>query len=111
MISKNIYTTNARSNLHTETQLTYALLTISQLTYAPIHIQHTHFLKYPPLDQVSYLLLQLKTVFYIVAMIPMKLIILVLVSLEGIGLNLSRSFYKLLILDLHEYLSDGGVER
>ena len=44
-------------------------------------------------------------------MIPMKLTIFVLVSLEGIGLNLPRPFQKFFILDLHKYLGDGGVER
>ena len=44
-------------------------------------------------------------------MIPVKLTILVLVSPEGIGLDLPRPRYKLLVFDLHKYLGDGGVER
>ena len=44
-------------------------------------------------------------------MFPMKLTIFVLVSLERVDLSLSRPFQKLLILDLHEYLGNGGVER
>ena len=41
----------------------------------------------------------------------MKLTIFVLISSEGIGLNLPRSLHKFFILDLHEYLGYGGVER
>ena len=41
------------------------------------------------------------------ATIPVKLTILVLVFLEGIGLNMPKPLQKLLILDLHKYLGDG----
>ncbi|GFS41415.1 hypothetical protein Acr_00g0074170 [Actinidia rufa] len=73
-------------------------------------ISHEH-LQVPFLDQVSYLILQLKIVFCIMAMNPVKFTILVLVSPKGIGLNLSKPLHKLLILDLHKYLGDGGVDR
>ena len=62
-------------------------------------------------DQISYLFLQLKTLHCIMDMISMKLIIFVLVSLERVGFYLPRPFYKFLVLNLHEHLGDGGVER
>ena len=62
-------------------------------------------------DQISYLFLQLKTLHCIMDMISMKLIIFVLVSVERVSLDLSRPFHKLLVLDLHEYLGNGGIER
>ena len=43
-------------------------------------------------------------------MILVKLAIFVLVSSKAIGLNLPKPLHKFLILDLHEYLCDGGVE-
>ena len=41
----------------------------------------------------------------------MKLIIFVLISLEGIGLDLPRPLHKFLIFDVHKYLGDGDIER
>ena len=75
-------------------------------------LEINHELSQVPLfDQINYLLFQLKIVFHIVAMIIMKLTIFILISLEGIGLDLSRTLHKFLIFDLYKYLGDGGVER
>ncbi|GFY97636.1 hypothetical protein Acr_12g0001770 [Actinidia rufa] len=63
-----------------------------------------------PLDQVTYLLLQLETIFCVMAVILVKLIIFVLVSPEWVSLHLPRPFHELLILNFHKYLSNGGVE-
>ena len=64
-----------------------------------------------PLNQVSYLLLQLKAIFCIVIVILVELIVLVLISPEGVGLDLPRPLHKVLILNFHEYLGYRGVER
>ena len=42
---------------------------------------------------------------------PVKLIILVLVFTEGIGLDFPKPFHKFFVFDLHKYLGDGGIER
>ena len=63
------------------------------------------------LDQIRYLILQLKIVFCVVAMIFMKNTIFVLISPKGIGLDLPRPLHKFLIFDLHRYLGNGGIER
>ena len=54
------------------------------------------------LDQVSYLILQLKILSCIMIMIHVKLTILILIFLERVGLNFFKLFHKLFILDLQE---------
>ena len=44
-------------------------------------------LQIPPLDEVSYLFLQLEAIFSIVSMISMKLVVLILVPLARVGLE------------------------
>ena len=43
-------------------------------------------------------------------MIHVKQVIFILVSSKGVGFDLPRPFYKFFILDLNEYLDDGGIE-
>ncbi|GFZ12597.1 hypothetical protein Acr_23g0009820 [Actinidia rufa] len=54
---------------------------------------------------------QLETILDVVPMVPMKLIVLVFISPEGVGLDFSWPLHKFLILDLHEYLGYMGVKR
>ena len=44
-------------------------------------------------------------------MILVELIVLVLVSPMGVGLDLPRSLHKVFVLDLHEHLAYRGIER
>ncbi|GFS33587.1 hypothetical protein Acr_00g0029450 [Actinidia rufa] len=69
------------------------------------------FFEISPLDQVSYLLLQLEAVFSVVPMVLVELAILVLISLSGVGLDLSKSLYEFLVFDLCEFLSYESIER
>ena len=66
------------------------------------------FLQISSFDQIRHPFLQLKILLYIMVMIPVKLEIFILVFSERVGFNLPGSFYKFLILDLHEYLGNEG---
>ena len=68
-------------------------------------------LQLPPFDQITYLFLQLETIFRVMAVISVKFTVFVLVSSEWVSRNFFRPFHEFLILDLHKYLSNEGVER
>ena len=55
--------------------------------------------------------LQLEAVFNVVPMVSVELVILVLVSLTGVGLDLPRPLYEFLVFNLHEYLGYGSIEK
>ena len=65
----------------------------------------TNFLK--SLDQISYLLFQLKTLLYAVAMILKEFTILILVSSKGFDLDFSKPLHKFFVLDLYKHLGLG----
>ena len=65
----------------------------------------------PSFDEVDYLLLQLEIILNIVPMVPVKLAILVFVSLEGVGLDFSWPLTKLFVFDLHEHLGYRSILR
>ena len=64
-----------------------------------------------PLDKINYLLLQLEAVLSVMSMILVELTILILIPLEGVGLDLFWPLHKVFILDLHEHLSYRGIEK
>ena len=69
------------------------------------------FSEISPFDQVNYMFLQLEAVFSVVTMVLVELVILVLVSLTGVGIDLPRTLYEFLMFNLREYLGYGSIER
>ena len=62
------------------------------------------------LNEVGYLLFQLKTVFTVVPVFSVKLTILIIVSLVGVSFDFTRPLDKLFMFHLREHLGDGGIE-
>ena len=69
------------------------------------------FFEISPLNQISYLLIQFKTILGFVLVVSVELTIFVLISFTGVGFDLPRPLYELLIFYLREYFGYGSIER
>ena len=65
----------------------------------------------PLLDEIFYLLLQIKTLVHIMPMVSMEVAILVPIALIGISLHFSQPLQGRIILDLHKHLFKRHVQR
>ena len=95
---------------HLDISCCWSIVIISSIRRVWIRAINNILPQISPFDQVGYLFLQLETILSVMPMVLVKLTILILVSLEGVGLDFPWPFYEFFIFHLHEYLDDMSIK-